>query len=149
MQSTQIQNYYLLVLFKPPALAGTWLGSFICLAKWYSSSSFRVSSCGSSWSRTWPLATIYRIIKPGTVYFHTSAMPLILRRSRGGNCITSVFSLCSVRSLETGLDTTVGLSFADTQLATPWSGRSLERFPITAHTKLLCKCSVLGSAQMI
>ena len=80
---------------------------------------------------------------------HTSAIPLIRRRSLGGNCITSVFNLCSAASPETGLDTIEGLSFADTQLATPWSGRSLVRFQIIAHTKLLCRCSVFGSAPMI
>lgn len=33
--------------------------------------------------------------------------------------MTSVFSLCSAASPEAGFDTTEGLSFADTQLATP------------------------------
>lgn len=59
------------------------------------------------------------------------------RRSLGGSCITSVFRRCSAASPDVGLDTTDGLSFADTQLATPWSGRSLVRFPMIAHMKLL------------
>lgn len=63
--------------------------------------------------------------------------------------MTSVLSLCSAASPEAGLDTTVGLSFADTQLATPWSGRSLVRFPIIVHMKLLWRCSVFASAHII
>lgn len=50
---------------------------------------------------------------------HTSGTDLIRRRSRGGSCITSVFSLCSAASPDVGLDTTDGLSLAETQLATP------------------------------
>lgn len=88
-------------------------------------------------------------ISPPTSSAHTSGIPLIRRRSLGGSCITSVLSLCSAASPEIGLDTMDGLSFAETQFATPWSGRSLVRFPMIAQMKLLCRCSVFGSTQMI
>lgn len=52
-------------------------------------------------------------------FIHTSGIALMRRRSRGGNCMTSVFNLCSAASPETGFDIIEGLSFADTQFATP------------------------------
>lgn len=59
----------------------------------------------------------------------TSGTSFSLRRSLAGNCITSVFNLCSAASPDTGFERTTGLSFADTHGATPWSGRSRETFP--------------------
>jgi hypothetical protein len=68
----------------------------------------------------------------------------ILLRSRLGNCITSVFNLCSAASPLTGLlpAPVVGLSFALTQLATPWSGISRVTFPYIADISWLCRCSI-------
>lgn len=58
----------------------------------------------------------------------TSGTSFSLRRSRAGKRIISVFSLCSAASPDTGLASTVGLSFAETHGATPGSGRSRPTF---------------------
>ena len=76
----------------------------------------------------------------------TSGTSFNLRRSRAGKCIISVFSLCSAASPDTGLASTVGLSFAETHGATPGSGRSRPTFANMPAINWLCKCSILGSA---
>ena len=76
----------------------------------------------------------------------TSGTSFSLRRSRAGKRITSVFSLCSAASPDTGLASTVGLSFAETHGATPGSGRSRPTFANMPAINWLCKCSVVGSA---
>lgn len=47
--SSSTRGFALLVLFSPPALAGTWLGNLNCLARWLSSSSVGTVSLGSRW----------------------------------------------------------------------------------------------------
>jgi hypothetical protein len=68
--------------------------------------------------------------------------------SRGGSAITSAFNRCSAASPVTGLDAAVGLSFAETQLATPGSGASRCALLYTAQTSRLCRCSLARSTQM-
>ena len=75
----------------------------------------------------------------------TSGTSFSLRRSRGGNRIISALSLCSAASPDTGLASTVGLSFAETHGATPGSGRSRPTFARMPAINWLCKCSVIGS----
>lgn len=76
----------------------------------------------------------------------TSGTSFILRRSRAGKRIISVFSLCSAASPDTGLASTAGLSFAETHGATPGSGRSRPTFANMPAINWLCKCSIFGSA---
>ena len=64
----------------------------------------------------------------GTIRLLTSGTSFNLRRSLGGRRMISIFSLCSAASPETGLASTVGLSFAETHGATPGSGRSRPTF---------------------
>ena len=75
----------------------------------------------------------------------TSCTSFSLRRSRAGKRIISVFSLCSAASPDTGLASTVGLSFAETHGATPGSGRSRPTFAKIPAINWLCKCSTFGS----
>jgi hypothetical protein len=53
--------------------------------------------------------------------------------------MTSVFSLCSAASPDTGFENTVGLSFAETQLATPWSGEVACDIAIDRGDELIVK----------
>lgn len=76
----------------------------------------------------------------------TSGTSFSLRRSRAGKRMISVFSLCSAASPDTGLASTVGLSFAETHGATPGSGRSRPTFANIPAINWLCKCSIFGSA---
>ena len=59
----------------------------------------------------------------------TSATSLILLRSLAGRLITSRLSFCSASSPTKGLERRAGLSLAETQGATPWSGTSRRTFP--------------------
>ena len=78
----------------------------------------------------------------------TSGTSFSLRRSRAGKRIISVFSRCSAASPDTGLASTVGLSFAETHGATPGSGRSRPTLANIPAINWLCKCSIVGSAVM-
>lgn len=62
--------------------------------------------------------------------------------------MTSTLSRCSAASPDIGFDTVVGLSFAETQVATALSGASRCAFAYMAHSSWLCKCSRVTSIAM-
>lgn len=81
-----------------------------------------------------------RRIQPGDRFREAYVRPLTsgtsftLLLSRAGNRMTSVFNLCSAASPAIGLDSIVGLSFAETHGATPGSGVSLVTLPYIPAT---------------
>ena len=130
-----------LVLLRPPALAGTESGSLVCLEERYSwietaTEWFRgsvMSPCVACALRQLT-RLLLRPLHCLSAFFSrdselTSCTSFNLRRSLAGICMTSVLSLCSAASPTTGFESTVGLSFAETHGATPCSGRSRATLP--------------------
>lgn len=147
-----IERTISLVLLRPPALTGTLSGSLIVFAAWYSfiepatecETLSKISPCRVgrpishvSYSKFGlfprmhanPPNIFARLLAVLSFGLLTSGTSFSLLLSLAGNCMTSVFNLCSAASPDTGLDSTVGLSLAETHGATPGSGGSRLTLP--------------------
>ena len=82
------------------------------------------------------------------ITLRTSWTLFSLKRSLAVSIKISIFSLCSATSPTIGFSELVGLSFADTQLATGCSGLSRDAFPNMPLISWLWQCSRVGSTQI-